>query len=177
MPRKTLKDKIKKKAALNEAHRKDIRFIKTIAVLKGKGLLRTNLPIAATKSARLDINHAIWAGRTVEPRILEVLPAAILHFPKTFLNLANMPPDLEKVVKMIRANKEDGEDFEGIPFAKMRHWANTQLRDRRTKPVETLKQTRTFRLRQDAIDKLAKLVEAGTFPDQTSAIEAAIDKL
>lgn len=177
MTKQDFEERIRQKAAQNEANRKDVRFKKTIAFLKGKGLLHTNLPIAGGTSIRLNIEDVLWAGRNVEPRILEVLPAAILHFPKNFLNLDKLPDGFATIVKNIRANKDQGDDFEGVRYAQMKHWANMQLKDKRTKPAKFLKRTKTFRLHQTTIDKLQKIVAAGDYEDQTSAIEAAIENL
>ncbi|MCB9026435.1 MAG: hypothetical protein H6625_08980 [Bdellovibrionaceae bacterium] len=169
--------KIKNKAAQNKLNRTDIRFTKTIALLKAKGLLRTNQPITARTGARVELRDAIWAGRNVEPRILEVLPAALLHYRANFIGLENIPPKLEEVLKAIRNNAELGPNFEGIEYAKMKSWANAPLRDKRTKPVNEKKQKKTFGFQLKTINKLQELVASGRFKDQTSAIEAAIEKL
>src|SRR5579883_2301162 len=88
-------EKFKRQARRNEVRRKDVRFTKTIALLKAKGLLHTNLPIEPETGIRLDINDALWAGKNVEPRILEVLPAAILHFRNNFAGIDKLPKELE----------------------------------------------------------------------------------
>ncbi len=169
--------KIKANAKRNELNRKDIRFKNVMALLKGKGLLDTNLPITGAPGMRVEIKDAIWAGRNVEPRILEVLPAAILHYRKNFLGLEQTPEVLELVLKAIRNNAADGPVFESVPFAKMKHWANIRLKDKRTKPVNEKKVPKYLMLHVKHLNKLAKLVASGKFKDQTSAIEAAIELL
>lgn len=169
--------KIRAKAERNKLNRGDLRFKRTIALLKGKGLLDTNLPIAAATGMRLQLRDALWAGKHVEPRILEVLPAAIMHYRRNFLGADQMPKGLELVIKAIQANAETGPAFEGVPFEKMKHWANTQLRDGRTKPVNEQKIAKYLKLPQKHIYKLQELVAAGKYKDQTSAIEAAIERL
>lgn len=169
--------KIKKKAERNKLNRKDIRFRKTMAFLKGKGLLDTNLPIAPAPGLRLNLRDAIWAGKHVEPRILEVLPAAMIHYRNNFLGFDRLPIDLDDVLKAIRKNKKNGPDYEGVPFEKMKHWANIELKDGRTKPVSEQKVPKYLKLPVQHIQKLERLVAAGKFKDQTSAIEAAIERL
>lgn len=71
--------KIRVKAEQNKLNRQDLRFKKTIGILKAKGLLQTNLDIPARTGLKIEVKDALWAGRNVEPRILEVLPAAIVH--------------------------------------------------------------------------------------------------
>lgn len=64
-----------------------------------------------------------------------------------------------------------------IPYEKMKHGANTQLKDRRTKPTKDKKLPKYIRLKVKHLNKIKALVESGKFKDQTSVIEAAIDKL
>jgi hypothetical protein len=177
MATKDLIRKIKRKAKLNEQRRADVRFKKTMALLTAKRLLRTTLPIAPVAGMRVHIDDALWAGRNVEPRIIEVLPAAILHYRTNFLGLDKMPNDFAEVLRCIRQNQEAGPDFEGIPFQKMKFWANTELKDKRTKPISERKQLKTFRLSLTTLTKLKKLVAAGKYKDVTSAIEAAVQDL
>ena len=169
--------KIRTKAKQNKRNRADLRFRKAIALFKAKGLLKTNLEIPPATGMRLDLRDALWAGRNVEPRILEVLPAALLHHRANFLGLQHIPQELEEVLQAIRLNADKGPDFEGIEFTKMKHWANARLKDRRTKPSRELRQAKTYRLPLSAIKKLQALVAAGKFKDQTGAIEAAIEQL
>jgi hypothetical protein len=59
----------------------------------------------------------------------------------------------------------------------LKHWANTQLRDKRTKPVSEKKIPKYMRLKARHLNKIKELVSSGKFKDQTSAIEAAIELL
>lgn len=169
--------KIKAKAKQNKLNREDLRFKKTIALLKGKGLLDTNLKIHPAPQIRIEVQDAIWAGKNVEPRILEVLPAAILHYKKNFLCTKPLPAELEEVLQAIQTDAPNGPPFEGIPYEKMKHWANTQLKDKRTKPTKDKKLPKYIRLQVRHLNKIKALVDSGKFKDQTSAIEAAIEKL
>ncbi len=170
-------NKIKIKAKQNKLHRADMRFKKTIALLTAKGLLQTNQDIPARTGTKLDLKDALWAGRNVEPRILEVLPAAILHYRANFLSLENIPNELNEVLQAIRNNLEHGPNFEGIEYLKMKNWANLPLKDKRTKPVNEHRQKKTYRLPLKTLKKLQELITSGKFKDQTSAIEAAIERL
>ena len=177
MKRNEFLKKIKKQAKINERNRKDLRFLKAMNLLKAKGLLDTNLPIKEVTGMKCDLQDVIWAGKNVEPRILEVLPAAILHYRSNFLGLNEIPENLNEVLKAIRFDKNEGPMFEGIPFEKMKTWANFNLRDRRTKPLNEQKVPKYFKLHIKSLNKIAALVAAGIYKDQTSAIEAAIEKL
>ena len=166
--------KIKAKAAQNEVNRKDIRFQKTMGILKAKGLLRTNLKIPAWTGAKVDLEDALWVGRNVEPRVLEVLPAALIHYPANFIGVEDTPKAIQILLKAIRNDVKDGPDFEGMDYAKMKYWANIQLKDKRTKPAKELRQPKTFRLKADTIAKLQRIVDAGKAKDLTNALEDAV---
>ena len=50
----------------------------------------------------INLKDAIWAGRFVEPRILEVLPAAYERFKKHFSGDADTIEKLEKIIEGIK---------------------------------------------------------------------------
>jgi hypothetical protein len=166
----------RKKAKQTALNRRDPRFIKTMALLKAKGLLDTTLPILPLPSVRIDIKDALWAAKYVEPRILEVLPAAILHFNKNFIGLEHVPEELKIILQKIKANEVDGPDIDGIEYKKMKFWANIKLSDKRTKPSQEKKRTKVFRLKLETIAKLENLVKSRVFKDQTQAIDEIIKK-
>jgi len=168
--------KIRVKAEQNKLNRQDLRFKKTIGILKAKGLLQTNLDIPARTGLKIEVKDALWAGRNVEPRILEVLPAAIVHHRANFMGCENLPKELEGVLKAIRNDLHEGPDFEGIAYEKMKHWANVQLKDKRTKPAKELRQPKTLRFKAETIAKLHRMIAAGKAKNLTSAFEEAVDK-
>lgn len=167
--------KIKATAEKNKLNREDLRFKKAIGIFKAKGLLQTNLDIPARTGARIELKDVLWAGRNVEPRILEVLPAAIIHHRANFLGLENMPRELDGLLKAICNDANDGPDFEGIAYAKMKHWANARLKDKRTKPAKELRQPKTLRFKADTIAKLHRIIASGRAKDLTSAFEKAVE--
>lgn len=168
--------KFKEKVKQTERHRQDPRFLKTIRFLEGKGLLKTNLNLKPLKTGRVDINDALWAGENVEPRILEVIPAAILHFPKTFVGEEDAPKKFIKILEDIRKNKKDGADYEGIPFEKLKFWANQKLTDGRTKPENQKGILTSFRLKPSVLKTLETAVDSGKFKDKTEALEFLVEK-
>jgi len=163
----------KEKARHLKLNQKDVRFQRTMAFLKAKGLLDTNLNIKPHLRGRLKLNDVLWAARNVEPRIIEVLPAAMLHFPKNFTGIA--PQELKKILVCIQHGDNEGPDFEGLEYKKMKFWANTQLKDKRTKPVQEKRQPKAFRLNPKTLAILNNLVKTGKFKDQTQALEAAVE--
>lgn len=168
MIRKAIIQKIKIKAKRDRKNRLDPRFLDTMGFLVAKGFLRTNFNVQHMPNKRINIKDAIWAGQNVEPRILEVLPAAILRLEKHFDLKKDQYPMLEKILNMLQRNEEYGEAFFDIPYQKLKMWLNFPLRDKRTKAHEKKKLMRTFRLTPLAILKLKELA------NQKNCSEAAV---
>lgn len=76
-----------------------------------KVFLQTNLEVALTPNKRLRIDDALWAGQNVEPRILEVLPAAVLRLERHFDLNAAKHKELAGVVMQLRKQQKDGDSF------------------------------------------------------------------
>jgi hypothetical protein len=116
---------------LNTLNKKlDPRAKNTLGFLINKGLLWTNQPIEAYVG-KINILDAIWTAENIEPRVYEVLPAALIHFPKTFIGLKNLPEELFLITKAIKAGKTpEKEEWNGIKTKNMAKWANNPLKDK-----------------------------------------------
>ena len=152
----TLIRQIKAKAKQEAAWRRDPRFRETMGLLVAKGFLRTNFGVTPMPNKRLRIDDAIWAGKNVEPRILEVLPAAVLRLGRHFDLDPARHKQLTAVLDQLRRRVEKGDPFCGIPYEKFKVWADFPLRDKRVKPVAKKKVVKTFRLEPLAVDGLKK---------------------
>ncbi len=136
-----------------ERNYRDTRTLQVLGFLIAKGfLVGKDIPLRG--DVKLDIEDVLWVGAKVEPRVLEVLPAALIHFPKTFMRKAHMPDDLAEVIKAIRAQKTQGPTFRGMRFRTMSKWANRSTADKRTKPLAEIKVNKTFRLLPAALEAL-----------------------
>jgi hypothetical protein len=155
MNREALIKKIKEKAKTDAKNRRDRRYLETMGFLVAKGFLRTNLQAHLGSNKRLRIADAIWAGENVEPRILEVLPAAVLRLGKHFDLDPVKHEKLALVIAQLRKRQPDGDDFFGMPYEKVKVWADLPLRDRRVKAVGEKKIMKTFRLDRLAVERLA----------------------
>ena len=156
MNKETLLRKIKAKAKVDEKNRHDPRFLETMGFLVAKGFLKTNLEVPLLPNKRLHIDNAVWAGLHVEPRILEVLPAAVLRLAKHFDLDPVKHPELAGVVDQLRNRKEKGKVFCGMPYEKIKIWADLPLRDKRMKSMTEKKVIKTFRLDPRALARLKK---------------------
>jgi hypothetical protein len=157
MNREELLKRICARARQDEKNRQDLRFLDTMGLLVAKGLLKTNMPLALRPNKRLRVDDAIWAGQNVEPRILEVLPAAVLRLGRHFDLDPRKHADLARTVAQLRTRQDRGEEFQGIPYTKLKVWAEIPLPDRRVKTAAEKKVTKTFRLHPQAVARLQEM--------------------
>lgn len=131
----------------------DARYHNVIGFLAAKGLLYAP-GVEPRKSAKLPLSDVLWVAENAEPRVLEVLPAALLHFPRCFNEREKLPPDIQAVIAALTSGATDHPPCRGIPFHKIKFWANKQLPDRRVKPLSQRKIMRSFRLSPDVIAQI-----------------------
>lgn len=168
-------ESIKKEAEKDQIKRDDLRFKKALAFLVKKGFLTTNLNVQNYYQARIRVKDLIWAGKNVEPRILEVLPAAVARLPKSFIfEKTSEIVQLQQVAESLKENQETGYDFLNIPYIKIKQWMNIQLKDRRTKANNTKKILKTFRFSPKTIQKI-EILKHKTGLNETALLENLID--
>ncbi len=160
--------KIKKLAQQDEKRRQDPRYLKVMGFLAAKGFLYTNKKIPLNPNGYTNLTDAIWAGRFVEPRILEVLPAAYERFKRHFSGDAETVEKLEQIIDHIKQKSDHKIEFYGIPIEKLKPWFFIRLRDGRSKSLDERKVSKTFRFKPETIDILTNL------KDQTGQSETAI---
>ena len=93
------------------------------AFLQGIRLLRSNDGVAKP-DVKVRVTDAIRAGLELEPRVIEVLPAALIHYPESFTDKDKIPDKLANVIDSILAGKEEGLELAGIPYSAMKRWAD-----------------------------------------------------
>jgi hypothetical protein len=145
-----------------------------IGFLVAKGLLIAP-GIKPCPSIKLSIPDVLEGAELYEPRILEVLPAALLSFPKSFLHLEALPKEIQTIVQHIKAGKPVGPDYRGIRYKDMRRWANMKLPDGRTKCLSEKKIGKHYRFSPKTVQKLKQLREASP-ATETEIIENLIQQ-
>lgn len=141
--------------------RKDKRYLNIMGFLIAKGFLRTNQPLVTPQpTIKIDVVDALWAGEHVEPRIFEVLPAAFIHFPKTFYNTKKIPEELTEVIRQIQSGEPQGKNFKWAKYKDMVKWANIPLDDLRTKPIKEQKLLRSYRFTPKTLARIERLASA-----------------
>lgn len=140
----------KKAAALQQA-RRDPRYRRALGRFVAAGLLTTTADVKPVR-APISVEDALWAGG-VEPRILELLPAAIIKRPSLFKDIRKLPPDIDAAVQALRKHRVPAE-LRGIPGAALQRWL--PVVGHRGKLPSCLK---SFRLQADDLELLERLSE------------------
>jgi hypothetical protein len=148
----------KREVTLLNKNKRDPRYLRTIGFLVGKGFLHANREFPKMPNMRINVEDAIWAGKNVEPRILEVLPAAVMRLGRHFNYDPEVHVDLRKIIEQLKQSVEG--DFLGVPAEKIRPWLNIRLKDRRVKNLDQKKVIKTFRLSPDTISTIKSLKSA-----------------
>lgn len=168
MNKKRLEEKLRKIKKMKQ----DRRYLDVVGFLAHKGLLITNREYEYKNE--IGIKDALWAAK-LEPRIMETLPAAFLHFPKSIKDEHNMPKSLQAILEDILNGVEDGPDYKGVKYSDMRRWANMRLKDGRTKPVDQKKRQTNFRLSPKVLHNLERFATNKNL-SKTEALEELIMK-
>lgn len=152
----------------------DLRYIKVMGFFCAKKLLLAD--VKPMPNVKIDVADVLWVADKIEPRVLEVLPAALIRFPKTFLRADNLPEQLIQIVRTIKAGEKTGPDFNGMSYQQMKRWADLPLADRRTKPANEKRQSRTYRFTQKTLENLKK-ISSKLNKTETAVIEDLIATL
>ncbi len=166
-------EKINKLAQQDKQRRQDPRYLKIMGFLVAKGFLHTNLKIPLNPNAHINLEDAVWAGRFVEPRILEVLPAAYERFKKHFSGDADTIEKLEQIIDCIQQQDNHEIDFYGMSIDKIRPWFFIRLRDGRSKSLDNRKVSKSFRFKPETVDILKSLKDQ-TGKSETEILESLV---
>lgn len=173
MNKKALIDKIHYLAQQDKKRSQDPRYLNVMGFLVAKGFLYANRKILLNPNGHIRLADAIWAGRFVEPRILEVLPAAYERFKTHFTGDADTVKKLEKIIERIKQNNDHSIEFYGIPLEKIKPWFFIRLRDGRSKSLKERKVSKTYRFKPETVAILKSLKEQ-TGQSETEILEKLV---
>jgi hypothetical protein len=159
----------KRYQALRRKHR-DPRFRNVMGRFVAEGLLETNIEGIGPRKAPVPLEHALWAG-TVEPRIMELLPAVLVKKPSLLRLPKQLPDDVTAVMHAIRHGKV-APSFRGVPPARYLPWV-TEV-GRRGKSPSVLK---SFRFRHEDVLRLSRLRTKLPARSDTDVIRIALESL
>lgn len=173
MNNKALIEKINILVQQDEQRRLDPRYLKVMGFLVAKGFLHTNLKIPLNPNAHINLEDAVWAGRFVEPRILEVLPAAYERFKKHFSADLDTVKKLEQIIECVKQKDNQEITFHGISIDKIKPWFFIRLRDGRSKSLDERKVSKSFRFKPETVDILKSLKDQ-TGKSETEILESLV---
>jgi len=124
---------------------------------------------------KLTPKEVLEVAENIEPRVYEVLPAALIHFPRSFLSIDSYPKDILNAVRAVKAGEEHHPDLRGMRYKDVKRWADLRLLDRRTRPLSEKKVMRAYRLRPNVLAKLAKLAK-NSKASETETLERLIEE-
>ena len=173
MDKKALIEKINILAQQDKQRRLDPRYLKVMGFLVAKGFLHTNTKIPLNPNEHISLNDAVWAGRFVEPRVLEVLPAAYERFKKHFSGDMDIIEKLEQIIGCVKQKGNQEIAFYGISIDKITPWFFIRLRDGRSKSLDERKVSKSFRFKPQTVNILKRL-KAQTGRSETEILENLI---
>lgn len=149
---------------------RDPRFRAVIGRFVAEGLLETNIEGIEPRQEPVALEDALWAG-TVEPRILELLPAVLVKKPNLLMLPKELPDDVAAVMHAIRHGKE-APDFRGVPPKQYLPWV-TRV-GRKGKSPSLLK---SFRFQREDVLRLARLRKSLPARSDTELVRLALEVL
>jgi hypothetical protein len=124
-----------------------------LGFLVRKGFLLTNIETTYS-GQKLNVLDVITVAEEVEPRVYEVLPAALIHFPATFLHREQLPPELASIITAIKKGLNSYQDYKWVKYKDMKRWADRSISDKRVKKISEKRVSRTYRLTPNIIKKI-----------------------
>ena len=155
-----------------EKLRQDSRAQRVLGFLVAKGLLLHNT-FTPRPSAKFSIADALWVAEKIEPRVLEVLPAAIIHFSSAIKDPSKIPVKVAHVVTAIKNGQATGQSLGGIPYKDMLRWANHPLPDKRTKPAAEKRKLKSFKFPANVLSTLKEIARKRK-SSETQVVESLI---
>ena len=153
--------------ALRRKHR-DPRFRTVMGRFIEDGLLETNIEGIVRRREPVSLADALWAG-TVEPRIMELLPAVLVKRQGLLRLPKELPEDVAEVIHAIRHAKP-GPSFRGIPPEQYLPWVTKVGRKGRSPSV-----LKSFRFQHDDVLRLARLRASLPARSDTEVIRMALE--
>jgi hypothetical protein len=148
----------------------DPRFNKVMGRFVGAGLLETNIDGIRPHEKAVALDDALWAG-TVEPRIMELLPAVLVKTPRLLRLPKELPEDVAAVMHAIRHGKPAPE-FRGVPPEQYLPWVTEVGRKGRSPSV-----LKSFRFKHEDVVRLHRLREKLPARSDTDVVRMALESL
>lgn len=159
----------KRHQALRRKQR-DPRFKKVLGRFVAAELLTTNIEGIRPHDKPVPLEDALWAG-TVEPRIMELLPAVLVKKPGLLRLPKELPEDVAEVMHAIRHGKT-APRFRGVTPDQYLPWVTEVGRKGRSPSV-----LKSFRFKHEDILRLARLRKSLPARSDTEVVRMALELL
>lgn len=148
----------------------DPRFKKVMGRFVASGLLTTNMDGVRLHEKPVALDDALWAG-TVEPRIMELLPAVFVKTPALLRLPKQLPEDVAAVMYAIRHGKP-APPFRGVAPERYLPWVTQVGRKGRSPSV-----LKSFRFKHEDVLRLQRLRESLPARSDTEVVRMALESL
>jgi hypothetical protein len=159
----------KRHQALRRKQR-DPRFKKVMGRFVAAKLLTTNIEGIRPHDKPVPLEDALWAG-TVEPRIMELLPAVLVKKPGLLRLPKDLPDDVAEIVHAIRHGKQ-APSFRGVAPDQYLPWVTEVGRKGRSPSV-----LKSFRFKREDVLRLARLRKSLPARSDTEVVRMALELL
>ena len=159
----------KRHKALRRKHR-DPRFRNAMGRIVVEGLLDTKIEGIRPHERAVPLGDALWAG-TVEPRIMELLPAVLVKKPGLLRMPRELPDDVAEAMHAIRHGKA-APNFRGVPPEQYLPWVTEVGRKGRSPSV-----LKSFRFQHEDVLRLSRLRKGLPARSDTAVIRMALELL
>jgi hypothetical protein len=149
---------------------RDPRFKKVMGRFVAAKLLTTNVDDIHPHDKPVPLEDALWAG-TVEPRIMELLPAVMVKKPGLLRLPKELPKDVAEVVRAIRHGKTPP-SFRGVAPDQYLPWVTEVGRRGRSPSV-----LKSFRFKHEDVLRLARLRQSLPARSDTEVVRLALELL
>lgn len=138
-------------------------------------LLFTNIEKRKPKLP-LSVVEALWVAENAEPRVLELLPSAIVNYPNDWKKLDKLPKEIQEIIKNIENGTTPEIDYyKGIAVREMLRWADLGNIDGRRKAPDKKKKLCSFRFNQRIVNLLKEKSEQANL-SQSDYIGMLVEK-
>ena len=165
-----LQARARKRYQVLRRKQRDPRFRKVMGRFVAEGLLATTIEGIPTHDRRVPLDDVLWAG-TVEPRIMELLPAVLVKKPRLLRLPKELPDDVAAVMHAIRHGKA-APSFRGVAPDRYLPWVTEVGRKGRSPSV-----LKSFRFKHEDVLRLSRLRRNLPARSDTEVIRMALELL
>ena len=169
-PRDELQAAARKRHQALRRKQRDPRFKSVMGRFVAAKLLTTNIEGIRPHDRPVPLEDALWAG-TVEPRIMELLPAVLVKKQGLLRLPKDLPEDVAEIMHAIRHGKQPP-SFRGVAPDQYLPWVTEVGRKGRSPSV-----LKSFRFKREDVLRLARLRKSLPARSDTEVVRLALQLL